>query len=87
MSDAFHKLTLETHQLKWENDLPFSLESNDIFFQVDALDEIEHVFIEPNLILQRASKDTNLVIGEIGFGFGLNFFQPVNLGLKIQIMV
>ena len=75
VSDAFHKLTLETHQLKWENDLPFSLDSNDIFFQVDALDEIEHVFIKPNLILQRALKDTNLVIGEIGFGFGLNFLS------------
>ena len=82
VSDAFHKLTLETHQLKWENDLPFSLDSNDIFFQVDALDEIEHVFIEPNLILQRASKDTNLVIGEIGFGFGLNFLSTCKSWLK-----
>ena len=82
MSDAFHKLTLETHKLKWENDLPFSLDSNDIFFQDDALDEIEHVFLEPNLILERISEDTNLVIGEIGFGFGLNFLSTCKSWLK-----
>ena len=63
MSDAYHKLILETHKLKWEDDLPFSLDSNDIFFQDDALDEIEHVFIKPNLILERILEDTNLVIG------------------------
>ena len=82
MSDAFHKLTLETHKLKWENDLPFSLDSNDIFFQDDALDEIEHVFLEPNLILERISEGTNLVIGEIGFGFGLNFLSTCKSWLK-----
>ena len=82
MSDAFHKLTLETHKLKWEDDLPFSLDSNDIFFQDDALDEIEHVFLEPNLILERILEDTNLVIGEIGFGFGLNFLSTCKSWVK-----
>ena len=61
VSDAFHKLTLETHQLKWENDLPFSLDSNDIFFQDDALDEIAHVFLEPNLILNKKTNDGIIV--------------------------
>ena len=82
MSDAYHKLTLETHKLKWEDDLPFSLDSNDIFFQDDALDEIEHVFLEPNLILNRILEDTNLVIGEIGFGFGLNFLSTCKSWVK-----
>ena len=82
MSDAFHKLTLETHKLKWEDDLPFSLDSNDIFFQDDALDEIEHVFLEPNLIHNRILEDTNLVIGEIGFGFGLNFLSTCKSWVK-----
>jgi len=82
VSDAFHKLTLETHELKWEDDLPFSLDSNDIFFQNDALDEIEHVFLEPNLILNRVLEDTNLVIGEIGFGFGLNFLSTCKSWVK-----
>ena len=82
MSDAYHKLTLETHKLKWEDDLPFSLDSNDIFFQDDALDEIEHVFLEPNLILNRILEDTNLVIGEIGYGFGLNFLSTCKSWVK-----
>ena len=82
MSDAYHKLTLETHKLKWEDDLPFSLDSNDIFFQDDALDEIEHVFLKPNLILERILEDTNLVIGEIGFGFGLNFLSTCKSWVK-----
>ena len=82
MSDAYHKLTLETHKLKWEDDLPFSLDSNDIFFQDDALDEIEHVFLEPNLILNRISEDTNLAIGEVGFGFGLNFLSTCKSWVK-----
>jgi tRNA 5-methylaminomethyl-2-thiouridine biosynthesis bifunctional protein len=82
VSDAYHKLTLETHKLKWEDDLPFSLDSNDIFFQDDALDEIEHVFLKPNLILERILEDTNLVIGEIGFGFGLNFLSTCKSWVK-----
>ena len=55
MSDAFKKLTLENHQLQWKDELPFSLDANDIFFQDEALNEIEHVFIKPNKIKHRSS--------------------------------
>jgi len=75
MSDAFKKLTLESHQLQWKDELPFSLDANDIFFQDEALNEIEHVFIKPNEIKHRSSVEKNLIVGEIGFGFGLNFLS------------
>ena len=75
MSDAFKKLTLENHQLQWKDELPFSLDANDIFFQDEALNEIEHVFIKPNEIKHRSSVEKNLIVGEIGFGFGLNFLS------------
>lgn len=75
MSDAFKKLTLESHQLQWKDELPFSLDANDIFFQNDGLNEIEHVFIKPNEIKHRSSVEKNLIVGEIGFGFGLNFLS------------
>ena len=75
MSDAFKKLTLENHQLQWKDELPFSLDANDIFFQDEALNEIEHVFIKPNKIKHRSSVEKNLIVGEIGFGFGLNFLS------------
>ena len=75
MSDAFKKLSLESHQLQWKDGLPFSLDANDIFFQDEALNEIEHVFIKPNEIKHRSSVEKNLIVGEIGFGFGLNFLS------------
>ena len=75
MSDAFKKLSLESHQLQWKDELPFSLDANDIFFQDEALNEIEHVFIKPNEIKHRSSVEKNLIVGEIGFGFGLNFLS------------
>ena len=75
MSDAFKKLALESHQLQWKDELPFSLDANDIFFQDEALNEIEHVFIKPNEIKHRSSVEKNLIVGEIGFGFGLNFLS------------
>ena len=75
MSDAFKKFTLENHQLQWKDELPYSLDANDIFFQDEALNEIEHVFIKPNKIKHRSSVEKNLIVGEIGFGFGLNFLS------------
>ena len=75
MSEAFKKLSLESHQLQWKDELPFSLDANDIFFQDEALNEIEHVFIKPNEIKHRSSVEKNLIVGEIGFGFGLNFLS------------
>ena len=75
MSDAFKKLSLESHQLQWKDELPFSLDANDIFFQDEALNEIELVFIKPNKIKHRSSVEKNLIVGEIGFGLGLNFLS------------
>ena len=57
----------------WENALPYSNEYKDRFFQDDAVSEIANIFIEPNQLLERIKNGSQIHIGELGFGFGLNF--------------
>ena len=58
----------------WKNDLPFSNKYQDRFFQDDAISEITNIFIEPNQLLERIKNASQICIGELGFGLGLNFF-------------
>ena len=55
---------------------PFSLQFNDIYFDTKSgCQQSEQVFIKGNDIVERLRhKNTPLVIGETGFGTGLNFF-------------
>ena len=53
--------------------LPFSNIYQDRFFQDDAISEIINIFIEPNQLLERIKNNSQIRIGELGFGFGLNF--------------
>ena len=57
----------------WKDGLPFSKVYQDRFFQDDAISEIINIFIEPNKLLERIKNDSQIHIGELGFGFGLNF--------------
>ena len=56
-----------------EDGLPFSNIYEDRFFQDDAISEITNIFIEPNQLLERIKNNSQIRIGELGFGFGLNF--------------
>ncbi len=65
----------EKHQeVEWKSNSPHSHKYKDRFFQEDALEEINNIFIEPNKILERIQNSSQIHIGELGFGFGLNFF-------------
>mgnify|MGYP001396678984 CR=1 FL=1 len=59
--------------ITWKNSFPFSNVYQDRFFHDDAISEITNIFIEPNQLLERIKNDTRICIGELGFGFGLNF--------------
>ena len=59
--------------IKWKNGLPYSNEYQDRFFQDDAISEITNIFIEPNQLLYRIKNGSRIHIGELGFGFGINF--------------
>lgn len=65
--------------LHWDDaNLPHSLVYGDIYFsKADALGESTHVFLEGNQLAQRWQnlQESNFVIGELGFGSGLNFLN------------
>ena len=58
----------------WKDNFPYSNVYEDRFFQDDAVSEITNIFIEPNHLLKRIKNGSQIHIGELGFGFGLNFF-------------
>lgn len=66
-------------ELEWRDDqLPISTSYDDVYFStVSGLDETRHVFLNANHLPERFKQlkaDDCFVIGETGFGTGLNFF-------------
>ncbi|AZL72881.1 bifunctional tRNA (5-methylaminomethyl-2-thiouridine)(34)-methyltransferase MnmD/FAD-dependent 5-carboxymethylaminomethyl-2-thiouridine(34) oxidoreductase MnmC [Pseudomonas oryziphila] len=66
-------------QIDWdEQGRPHSRQYDDVYFsREDGIDETVHVFIEQNRLRQRFAElppHACLVIGETGFGTGMNFF-------------
>ena len=57
----------------WKDGFPYSNAYQDRFFQDDAVAEITNIFIEPNHLLERIKNGSRIRIGELGFGFGINF--------------
>ncbi len=68
---------IETAQLSWKGDAPFSSQFGDIYFSPNqGLAESDYVFIQGNDLLKRwrtLQPSEHFVIGELGFGSGLNF--------------
>lgn len=65
-------------RIDWDEDgQPLSRDYGDVYFSRDSgLDETEHVFLAPNRLRERFAELTSgshFVIGETGFGTGLNF--------------
>ena len=59
-----------------ENDLPFSNRFEDHYYsRNDGRAECDHVFIQGNRVLQRWGEAEKFLIGELGFGTGLNFLE------------
>ena len=66
--------------------LPFSLDFNDIYFQMgNGTFETDYVFIDGNQLKSRflALRKTYFCVFETGFGTGLNFFAVAETWLKI----
>ncbi len=65
--------------IDWHNQTPFSHDLEDIYWSRDAgVSEKSHVFIAPvQSHWQHLSTSSHFTIGELGFGFGLNFLLTV----------
>lgn len=63
--------------LDWQDGLPFSSQYGDVYFSRDSgIDETRHVFLQQNHLRERwqaLQPGEYFVIGETGFGTGLNF--------------
>ncbi|MES2624264.1 MAG: bifunctional tRNA (5-methylaminomethyl-2-thiouridine)(34)-methyltransferase MnmD/FAD-dependent 5-carboxymethylaminomethyl-2-thiouridine(34) oxidoreductase MnmC [Pseudomonadota bacterium] len=73
--------------LHWDEDnRPHSLLYGDIYFsKADALGESTHVFLNGNQLRERWQnlRERNFVIGELGFGSGLNFLNTCRLWQEV----
>ncbi len=76
-------LNLTNATLDWDNSgWPRSLTYGDIYFSsADALGESSHVFLQGNRLAERWRdlREPRFVIGELGFGSGLNFLNACRL--------
>ena len=69
-------------EIIWKDSFPYSNVYQDRFFQDDAVSEITNIFIEPNNLLARIKNGSQIHIGELGFGFGLNFLVTAKFWLE-----
>jgi tRNA U34 5-methylaminomethyl-2-thiouridine-forming methyltransferase MnmC len=67
----------ENQPLEWrDGDMPYSPAFGDHFYcQTDGRLECGHVFLNGNRLPARWSGSTEMLIGELGFGTGLNFCE------------
>lgn len=86
MSLKFEKIN--TAELTWVEGRPYSTVYNDIYFSSEnGLLESQHVFIDGNNLISRWEQlnpfdHLTFVIGETGFGSGLNFLLAWSLWVK-----
>ena len=77
---------IENARLRWEDGVPVAEAFNDFYFNTDGgAEESQHVFLAGNQLEQRfqaLQSQHTFVIGENGFGSGLNFFTTRKLWLR-----
>lgn len=67
-------------RLEWRGSVPVSAEYGDVYFSLEGgLEETHYVFLEANRLPQRFASATRFVIGELGFGTGLNIMAAWRL--------
>ncbi|MBN8554964.1 MAG: bifunctional tRNA (5-methylaminomethyl-2-thiouridine)(34)-methyltransferase MnmD/FAD-dependent 5-carboxymethylaminomethyl-2-thiouridine(34) oxidoreductase MnmC [Deltaproteobacteria bacterium] len=74
-------------ELLWnDSNLPYSKEFDDIYYADESgLDEGRYLFLKQNKIAERmCTSKRALVIGELGFGTGLNFLSVWDLWEKVK---
>lgn len=63
----------------------FSEKYDDIYFsQADPEAEKQFVFVDANRISQRIAQSETFVVGELGFGFGLNYALTLRAAMQVS---
>ncbi len=71
---------LQPPTLEWRDGAPFDPAYGDIYFNPDdGLAETQHVFLQGNDLPKAWQSRQKFVVGELGFGTGLNFFATWDL--------
>ena len=78
---------IETAKVDWEANAPRSVFFDDIYFSEDGVAETEHVFLNGNRLAERFAKGGRFVIGELGFGAGLNILSAWELWRRTAFSV
>lgn len=81
-------MTITNARVEWREDgLPYATDFEDVYFsRDDATGESSHVFLAGNALEERwraLEGDQTFVIGELGFGSGLNFLQVCQLWQRV----
>lgn len=66
-------LQIEPARLILDGDRIVDADHGDWYFQYDGIDESHYVYLEGSGLLDRLQSHDDLVVGEVGFGTGLNF--------------
>lgn len=64
---------IEPAALRWRNGQPYSETFADIYHDPDGSGEVERVFLAPARLDELLADRRRLLVGELGFGTGLNF--------------
>lgn len=64
---------IEPAELSWREGQPYSATFQDIYHDADGVGEVERVFLAPAGFDGLLDKARPIVVGELGFGTGLNF--------------
>ncbi|MEK9650334.1 MAG: tRNA (5-methylaminomethyl-2-thiouridine)(34)-methyltransferase MnmD [Gammaproteobacteria bacterium] len=75
---------VRNQEIEWSSGKPFSKIFNDRYFQDAALDEIENVFIQPNLLREKFKTQEHILVGELGFGLGVNFLYTLRVWIECK---
>ena len=72
---------ISTATLSWRDGNPYAEDYGDIYYSDDGPNEVARVFLTPSNLEDRAKHSGALVVGELGFGTGLNFVECARLVL------
>jgi len=73
---------IKAAQLIWRDGQPYSKHYDDMYHAADGLQEVERFFITPGGLTDLVRVRDRIIVGELGFGTGLNFVVTAEACLR-----